>query len=49
MRLLSIHNLAFVFGLMDEARAAIAAGTLDRLRARTRRDLGRRRGWGSDR
>jgi queuine tRNA-ribosyltransferase len=35
VRLLSIHNLAFVFGLMDEARAAIAAGTLDGLRTRT--------------
>ncbi len=35
VRLLSIHNLAFVFGLMSQARAAIAAGTLDRLRART--------------
>ena len=35
VRLLSIHNLTFVFGLMDAARAAIAAGTLDALRAST--------------
>jgi len=34
-RLLSIHNLTFVLGLMEEARSAIAAGALDRLRART--------------
>ena len=34
-RLLSIHNLSFVFGLMDEARAAITGGTLADLRART--------------
>ncbi len=34
-RLLSIHNLTFVLGLMDEARAAVAAGTLAGLRART--------------
>jgi queuine tRNA-ribosyltransferase len=34
-RLLSIHNLTYVLGLMDEARAAIADGTLDALRART--------------
>ena len=34
-RLLSIHNLTFVFGLMDEARAAVAAGDLATLRART--------------
>jgi queuine tRNA-ribosyltransferase len=35
-RLCSIHNLTFVLGLMDEARAAIASGTLDALVARTR-------------
>ena len=34
-RLLSLHNLAFVLGLMARARAAIAEGTLDQLRART--------------
>ncbi len=34
-RLLSIHNLTFVLGLMDEARSAIARGTLDQLRAQT--------------
>ena len=34
-RLLSIHNLTYVFGLMDEARVAVATRTLDRLRART--------------
>ncbi len=34
-RLLSIHNLTYVFGLMDEARAAIASGSLDGLRAST--------------
>jgi len=34
-RLLSIHNLTYVLGLMDEARGAIAAGTLDLLRSRT--------------
>jgi queuine tRNA-ribosyltransferase len=34
-RLLTIHNLAFVLGLMTEARSAIAAGTLDGLRRRT--------------
>lgn len=34
-RLLSIHNLTYVLGLMDEARTAVAAGTLDALRART--------------
>jgi queuine tRNA-ribosyltransferase len=34
-RLLSIHNLAYVLGLMAEARAAIAEGRLDALRART--------------
>jgi queuine tRNA-ribosyltransferase len=34
-RLLSVHNLAFMVGLMGEARVAIAAGTLDALRAHT--------------
>jgi queuine tRNA-ribosyltransferase len=34
-RLLTIHNLAFVLGLMAETRSAIAAGTFDALRART--------------
>ena len=34
-RLLSIHNLSFVLGLMDEARTAIATGTFADLRART--------------
>ena len=34
-RLLSIHNLAFVLGLMTEARPAIAGGRFDELRART--------------
>ncbi len=34
-RLLSIHNLAFVLGLMTEARAAIGQGRFDELRART--------------
>jgi queuine tRNA-ribosyltransferase len=34
-RLLSIHNLAFVLGLMAEARAAIAIGRFEGLRART--------------
>ena len=34
-RLLSLHNLAFVLGLMARARAAIAEGTLDQLRAQT--------------
>ncbi len=33
-RLLSLHNLAFVLDLLDQARRAIAAGTLDGLRAR---------------
>jgi queuine tRNA-ribosyltransferase len=32
-RLLSLHNLAFVLGLMDEARAAVAEGRLDALRS----------------
>jgi queuine tRNA-ribosyltransferase len=35
-RLCSIHNLTYVLGLMDEARAAITAGTLDALVAATR-------------
>jgi queuine tRNA-ribosyltransferase len=35
-RLCSIHNLTFVLGLMDQARTAIASGTLDALVARTR-------------
>ena len=34
-RLLSIHNLAFVLGLMAEARTAIEHGRFDELRART--------------
>jgi queuine tRNA-ribosyltransferase len=34
-RLLSIHNLAFVLGLMAEARAAIAVGEFEALRSRT--------------
>jgi queuine tRNA-ribosyltransferase len=34
-RLLSIHNLAFVLGLMAEARAAIAEGRFDALRSHT--------------
>ncbi len=33
-RLLTIHNLAAVLGLLAEVRAAVADGTLDRLRAR---------------
>ncbi len=40
-RLLSLHNLAQVLGLMAEARLAIATGQFDRLRRRTA-DL-----WGS--
>jgi len=36
LRLCSIHNLAYVLGLMDEARAAIASGTLAALVGRTR-------------
>ncbi len=36
-RLLSIHNLAFVLGLMAEARSAIAEGRFDALRSRCRR------------
>ncbi|MGH3577934.1 MAG: tRNA guanosine(34) transglycosylase Tgt [Mycobacterium sp.] len=34
-RLLSIHNLAFILGLMAEARVAIAEGRLDALRSST--------------
>lgn len=34
-RLLSIHNLTYVLGLMDQARAAISEGSLAELRART--------------
>jgi queuine tRNA-ribosyltransferase len=34
-RLLTIHNLSFVLGLLAEARSAIAAGTLTELRTRT--------------
>ena len=34
-RLLSLHNLSQVLGLMAEARSAIAAGRFDRLRHRT--------------
>jgi len=34
-RLLTVHNLAFVLALMSEARAAIADGCFERLRART--------------
>jgi queuine tRNA-ribosyltransferase len=34
-RLLTIHNLAFVLGLMAEARSSIAAGSFDGLRRRT--------------
>jgi len=34
-RLLSIHNLAFVLGLMAEARSAIAGGRFDALRSST--------------
>ena len=34
-RLLSIHNLTFVLGLMDDARSAIALARLDELRAQT--------------
>jgi queuine tRNA-ribosyltransferase len=35
-RLCSIHNLTYVLGLMDEARAAIASGTVSELVGRTR-------------
>ncbi len=34
-RLLSIHNLTYVLGLMDEVRDAVATGTLTALRTRT--------------
>jgi len=34
-RLLTIHNLSYVLGLMDQVRGAIASGTLDALRAHT--------------
>jgi len=34
-RLLSIHNLTYVLGLMDQARTAVAEGRLDSLRTRT--------------
>jgi queuine tRNA-ribosyltransferase len=34
-RLVTIHNLAFMLGLMAEARSAIAGGTFSALRART--------------
>ncbi|MGD0312429.1 MAG: tRNA guanosine(34) transglycosylase Tgt [Acidimicrobiales bacterium] len=40
-RLLSLHNLAFVLGLMDDARAAIAEGRLDELRSATAEVWGR--------
>jgi len=40
-RLLSIHNLTYVLGLMDEARTAVADGHLDGLRARTAAVWGR--------
>jgi queuine tRNA-ribosyltransferase len=33
MRLVSVHNLSFVFGLMDRLRAAVASGDLHGLRA----------------
>ena len=33
-RLLTIHNLAWLLALVDEARSAIAAGTLDDLHRR---------------
>ena len=33
-RLLTLHNVAWLLGLMDEAQAAIEAGTLDQLRRR---------------
>ena len=39
-RLLSIHNVAWTIQLMDRMRAAIVAGTFDRLRARRPRRLG---------
>jgi queuine/archaeosine tRNA-ribosyltransferase len=31
--LLTLHNLAWTFALMDRIRAAVAGGTLDSLRA----------------
>jgi queuine tRNA-ribosyltransferase len=34
-RLLSIHNLSYVIGLVAEARAAVADGNLAALRRRT--------------
>lgn len=34
-RLLTIHNLTYVLGLMDQARTAVAEGRLDNLRAHT--------------
>jgi len=34
-RLLSVHNLSFILGLLAETRSAIAAGTFDALRSRT--------------
>jgi queuine tRNA-ribosyltransferase len=34
-RLLSVHNLAYVFALVAEARAAVMAGTLEAVRRRT--------------
>ena len=39
-RLCSIHNLAFVLALMDDARSAIASGTLGALVSRTRQTWG---------
>lgn len=43
-RLLTIHNLAFMFDLMDRARTTIAAGTFDQLRAHTADRWGREAG-----
>ena len=40
-RLLSIHNLTYVLGLMGDVRAAVAGGHLDELRARTATVWGR--------
>jgi queuine tRNA-ribosyltransferase len=34
MRLVSVHNLTFLFGLMDRIRGAVAAGDLEPVRAR---------------
>jgi queuine tRNA-ribosyltransferase len=34
-RLLTVHNLSYLLGLMDRVRAAIVAGTLESLRAET--------------